>query len=142
MNFRIAIASVAFVEILLAPGARAADSADATFIAQGNQQWAAGRIDDAKKSFEQALAADPRSIDAHMKLAGLLLVNHNYAEAIQAYQRTIGLDANNAKAWMGLGLACLHSGQRELSRAAFGEAVRIDPRRKTQLAGLIEETAE
>ena len=32
----------------------------------------------------------------------LLLSNSNYAAAIKTYQLTIGLDANNAKAWMGL----------------------------------------
>ena len=77
-----------------------------------------------------------------MKLGGLLLSNSNYAAAIQIYQHTIGLDANNAKAWMGLGMAYLHGGQRELSRAAFSEAVRIDPGRKTQLAQLTEQPAD
>ena len=138
MNFKTEIVSLIIAAALFAPGAWAADSVDATFIAQGNQQWAAGQIENAKKSFEQAVATNPRSIEAHMKLGGLLLSNSNYATAIQTYQRTIGLDANNAKAWMGLGFAYLHSGQHELSHAAFAEAVRIDPGRKTQLAQLME----
>jgi cytochrome c-type biogenesis protein CcmH/NrfG len=40
---------------------------------------------------------------------------------------------------MGLGFAYLHSGQPELSRAAFAEAIRVDPSRRDQLAALAEE---
>lgn len=139
MNFKIGITSIVFAATLLAPVAWAADAA---LIAQGDKQWAEGRIEDAKKSFEQAVVADPRSIEAHMKLGGLQLSSGNYALAIQTYQHTIGLDANNAKTWMGLGFAYLHGGQRELSRAAFGEAIRIDPSRKTQLAQLVKQPAD
>lgn len=66
-----------------------------------------------------------------------------YPAAInQTYQRTIGLDANNARAWMGLGMAYLHGGQRELLKAAYAEAVRVDPSSKTQLARLMEQPAD
>jgi Flp pilus assembly protein TadD len=121
-------AIVSIVISLWATGAIATGAVgDATLISQGDQQWAAGHVEDARKSFEQAVAANPRSIDAHMKLAGLQLSSGDNAAAIQTYQRVIGLDGNNSKAWIGLGMAYLHSGQRELSRAAFGEAVRADP---------------
>jgi hypothetical protein len=43
---------------------------------------------------------------------------------------------------MGLGLAYLHAGQRELSRAAFEEAVRVEPGRKEQLARLLDKSAK
>jgi tetratricopeptide (TPR) repeat protein len=121
---------------MIAAGAWAADS---SLVAEGAGQWEAGRLVEAQKSFEQAIVADPRSIEARMKLGGLQLANRNYAAAIQTYQKTLSLDGNNAKAWMGLGFAYLHSGQPELSRAAFAEAIRVDPSRRDQLAALAEE---
>lgn len=142
MGFKIAIVAVSLATALLAPSAWAAVRADdASLISQGDKQWADGKLDDAKKSFEQAVAANPASSTGHMKLAGLLLANHNYPGAIQTYQKTISLDNNNAKAWIGLGLAYLHAGDKELSRAAFAEAVRIEPGRKAQLAKLMETPA-
>lgn len=107
-------------------------------IAQGDKYWAAGRLDDARKSFEQAKANNPRSVPAHMKLGGFQLASQKYNDAIQTYQNAISLDANNAKAWIGLGLAYRHTARGELARAAFAEAVRIEPARKSQLAPLLE----
>ncbi|MFY9329010.1 MAG: tetratricopeptide repeat protein [Georgfuchsia sp.] len=142
MSFKTEIVSLAFVASLLASSVWAADPVDIDFVTQGDKQWAEGRIEDARKSFEQAIAANPGSIDAHMKLGGLQLSNSNNTAAIQTYQRAISLDRDSAKAWMGLGWAYLHSGQRELSKAAFDEAVRVDPSRKAQLAGLMDKIAK
>lgn len=73
-----------------------------------------------------------------MKAAGQLLVSGKYSDAVRAYQEIIGTDGKNAKAWIGLGLAYLHAGQRDLSQAAFDEAVRLEPARKEQLAKLVD----
>lgn len=110
--------------------------AGAALIEQGDKLWADGKTDLAKASFEQAVSAMPRSPAARMKLAGLLLVTGRYAEAIRSYHDVIGLDSENAKAWIGIGLAYRHAGEKELSRAAFAEAIRIEPARRTELAGL------
>ncbi len=145
MSFKTGIAAVACAATLLAPCVWAANSAtidDTALIAEGNKHWAEGHLEDARKSFEQAVAANPRSTDAGMKLGGLLFSSRNYAAAIQTYQRTISLDAKNDKAWIGLGMAYLHDGQQDLSRAAFDEAVRVAPSRKPQLAELMTKPAK
>ena len=142
MKFKIGIAAISVAAALFSSGVWAAAPADDGLLAQGDKQWAEGRVSDARTSFEQALKANPRSVDAHMKLAGLLFSNRNYSEAIRTYQKTISLDGNNARAWMGLGLAYRHTSQAELAKAAFEEAVRIDPGRKAQLAQLADKTAE
>ncbi|MDD5298241.1 MAG: tetratricopeptide repeat protein [Rhodocyclaceae bacterium] len=145
MKFKAVLITLAAV--LLVPNAWAANAAPdaantASLIAQGDQQWAAKKLEDAKASFEQAVAASPRSVEARMKLGGFLLANSKYSAAIQTYQQAISLDGNNVKAWMGLGMAYLHSGDKELSRAAFSEVVRIEPARRAQLAKLMEAPAE
>jgi len=106
-------------------------------IAQGDRQWAEGRLDLAQASFEQAVIADPSSVAARMKLAGLQLSQQDFKASIETYQRTIGLDANNAKAWLGLGFSYLHTAKNDLALAAFNEAIRVDPANKGKLAPVL-----
>lgn len=111
--------------------------APSSLISQGEQQWAAGKLDLAQKTFEQAVIAEPRSVNAHMKLAGLQLSRQDFKACIETYQKTIGLDAKNAKAWLGLGFAYLHTGKNDLSLAAFNEAIRVEPVNKEKLAPVL-----
>lgn len=113
-----------------------ADSVE-PLVAEGDRQWAEGQYDLAQESFEQALKIEPRSVPLHMKLAGLQLFVQDFKGCIATYQRTIGLDPNNAKAWIGLGFAYLHTGKDSLSLAAFNEAMRLDPAIKPSLAPLL-----
>jgi Tfp pilus assembly protein PilF len=108
-----------------------------SLLAQGYQQWSAGHLDQAQHTYEQAIKADPRSVEAHMKLAGLYITRKDYAASTKQYQRAISLDPKNAKAWIGLGIAYLHSGDKTLTRAAWEEAMRLEPARKQQLAPLL-----
>lgn len=106
-------------------------------IAKGDQQWAKGHLDLAQKSFEQAVIAEPSSVSANMKLAGLQLSRQEFKASIETYQRTIGLDSKNVKAWLGLGFSYLHTGKNDLSLAAFNEAIRVDPGLKEKLAPVL-----
>ena len=73
-----------------------------------------------------------------MKLGGFQLASRSYSVAVATYQGTISLDAGNALAWVGLVMAYRHSSEPELARAAFAEAIRLEPARKAQLAQLTE----
>jgi Tfp pilus assembly protein PilF len=108
-----------------------------TLLAQAYQQWSAGHLDQAQQSYEQALKANPRSVEARMKLAGLYITRKDYSASTKQYQRAISLDPKNAKAWIGLGISYLHSGDKSLTRAAWEEALRLEPARKQQLAPLL-----
>lgn len=108
-----------------------------SLLAQAYQEWSQGHLDKAQKLYENAVKADPNSVEGHMKLAGLLLSRNNFSASIKEYQRLIGLYPKNAKAWIGLGIAYLHSGDKSLTRAAWEEALRLEPARKEQLAPLI-----
>ncbi len=143
MNFRIGMRTLALAAVFLASSAGVVTAADyASLLAQGNKQWTDGKLEDAKKSFEQAVATNPLAVDGQMKLAGLLLASGKYDAAVKTYQKAISLDGKNARAWMGLGVAYRHAGDKELSQAAFEEAVRIEPARKAQLAKVMEKPAE
>lgn len=118
-------------------GAAQAESSAAPLLAQGYQEWSKGHLDKAQKLYEKAVQLEPGSVEAHMKLAGLLLSGNNFTASIKEYQRVIGLDPKNAKAFIGLAIAYMHSGDKGLTRAALNEALRLEPARKDQLAPLL-----
>ena len=122
----------------VAAGGLAQTATASSLIEQGNEHWTAGRFANAQQSYEQAIERDPRSVDAHMKLAGLLLAQQRFAAGAKAFQRAIALDPNNDKAFVGLAIAYLHGGERELSQAALREALRINPGRAEQLRPILE----
>jgi len=109
----------------------------AGLVAKGDKHWAESRFEPAQQSFEAAVAAEPRSAETLLRLAGFQLSRQQLEAGIASYKRVIGLDGKNARAWMGLGIAYLHTGRRELAKAAFDEAVRIDPRKQEKLGPLI-----
>lgn len=133
------IAQTSFITLIATAFLLSAQAEDmpSSLIAKGGELWATGNLEGAQKTFEQAVSLDPRSITAHMKIAGVQLTRNDFNGSIKTYQHVIGLDPKNALAWIGLGIAYLHTGKNELSRAAFEEAVRIDPNRKEQLASVI-----
>lgn len=110
-------------------------------VANGDLLWAAGRLDEAEKAFAHAFKANPQLTEAGMKLAGIRLSRQNYPGAIETYRRVIGIGPPNARAWIGMGLAQLHTGKHALASAAFEAAVKIEPARKRDLDLLIAKTA-
>jgi Tfp pilus assembly protein PilF len=134
-RFSPAVTTAALLSVL-SGGTLAADSAS-SMISHGYQEWAAGHPDKAQELFERAVKTEPNSVEAHMKLAGLLLSSNNFGASVKEYQRVIGLDPNNAKAFIGLAISYMHSGDKSLTRAALNEALRIEPSRKQQLAPLL-----
>lgn len=113
-----------------------AGNAGAT-IAAADRLWEQGKLDDAQKAFEAAVAADPESAQMRLRLAGFQLSRQQTTACIVNYQKVISQEPKNSKAWIGLGLAYLHSSRAPLARAAFEEAIRVDPTRKEKLAPLI-----
>jgi Tfp pilus assembly protein PilF len=138
----LALLSAACLGALNPVWASAAPASASEWIADGTKLLEQGKLAPAQKAFEAATKADPRSVDAYMKLAGTQIAQNNFTAAIGIYQKTIGLDPNNAKAFIGLGIAYLHSGDKALTRAAFEEAMRIEPKRRAQLDPILTQLDE
>jgi len=119
--------------LMVGSASQALAGSAAALVAQGDQQWKAGQLVEAQDSFKAALAVESRSLEIHLKLAGLQLSNNDFAASITTYQNAISLDANNVRAWLGLGFSYLHTGKDSLAMAAFQEALRLDPDKKLAL---------
>ncbi len=129
------------VACFLISGVQAATSTESA-IEQGNRLWEEGKLEEAQKRFEDAVKAQPKSIDARMKLAGIQVTRLNYSNAINTYRDVLAIDPKFAKAWMGMGMCYMHSGAREMARAAFEEALLAEPGRKAQLEPVLAQLDE
>ena len=122
--------------LLTAPGAAAPQPVpDAlakaqALLAEGELEAAAGRV-------AAALEQHPDSAQLHLRLAGVQLLRQQHARAVESFQTAIRLGANEAPAFVGLGIAYLHMGRYGPSRAALEEAVRLDPNKRADVARVL-----
>jgi tetratricopeptide (TPR) repeat protein len=88
-----------------APGGAAGGAAGASAVFnQGVIAWNAGKIPDAQKLFEQAVAADPKMADAHYWL-GMAMVNQGkLPEAVKSFEEYLKLDGSGQYAEQAKGM--------------------------------------
>ena len=96
-----------------------------------------GKLPEALAVLQEAVAAEPHSAQAFQRLGGAQLMSQDYAGSIESFQRAISLDATNVAAFVGLGMAYLHSGRFGQARAAMVEAKRLDPGKQAKLDEII-----
>ncbi len=111
-------------------------------LASADRLWAENKLDEAGRAFEAAAKAEPESPAVLLRLAGFQLARLQTTASIANYRRVISVEPENSKAWIGLGMAYLHSARRELAKAAFEEAVRVDPARKEALTPVLAKLKE
>jgi predicted TPR repeat methyltransferase len=68
---------------------------------------------------------------------GLPLARSADGASIAQYKRVVALDPNTVNAWIGLGIGCLHQGDKRMTRAAWEQVLRLDPARQAQVEPLI-----
>jgi tetratricopeptide (TPR) repeat protein len=108
-----------------------------SLVAQGERLLKEGAIPEAVETLRRAVQADPRSSLAYTRLGGAQVLNQDYAAGIESFKQAIGLDPNNADAFIGMAIAYIHGGRYPLARAALLEAERIDPAKKADIDELV-----
>ena len=140
MHYQRSILTLCSVALLLcaAPG-NAGNARE--MLQRADEAWAAGNIHQAEDLFHAAVERHPASVEAQMRLAGFYLGNQRYRDSVLAYRAVIGDGSAEpdvqAKAFIGMGVAYLHGGNRRLAHASFQEAIQLDPARKEQLQALL-----
>lgn len=112
-------------------------------LAQGDRAWEQGKVQEAEDAFQRAVEAAPDSPLPLMRLGGLQLSQQHYSASLRSYQDVLSLKPDGqtlGRAYLGMGLAYLHTGDPELAREAFTQASdyvsaerRIDVERILQL---------
>jgi tetratricopeptide (TPR) repeat protein len=105
--------------------------------AAGKAKAANGDIQGALQIYE-ALARDhPESAEAFAHLGGMQLLDQRYRDAVQSFQQAVSLGDQDARAFIGMGMAYLHLGQLGPARAAFVEAQNRGNARPEEIAEII-----
>lgn len=99
-----------------------------SYVDRGSKLWAENKLDLAEAAFQKAIKQDPKSVQAHARLAGLLLMQNKTAKAIPLYQAAISLDSENPKLFAALSIAYLHQAKFSMAKAMADEALRINPK--------------
>jgi hypothetical protein len=102
----------------------------------------AGRLDAARAVLEEAYGPAPESYEVAVRLAWLNLRQRRAAEAVRRYRAARALEGAGPEATQGLvsaltlaGYAALQRGERAAARAAFAEALALDPSAADARAG-------
>lgn len=90
---------------------------NARFRAQLGTNYAnLGRLEEARRQFDEALRIDPSYYDVRAKLA---LEQHDYATALDLYRRQARVKPDRPEVWAGLGFAASRLGNQEEALNAF-----------------------
>ena len=87
-----------------------------------------GRLSEAAKAFEQAIALDPANGNAHYALGNVYAEMGRWADAVRAYHLAVSLNREDVEALNNLGVALGMRGQHVQAAAAFERAVKIYPK--------------
>jgi TolB-like protein/class 3 adenylate cyclase/DNA-binding winged helix-turn-helix (wHTH) protein/Tfp pilus assembly protein PilF len=88
----------------------------------------AADLERAKALSEQALAASPRSLTAHIAKGQVLRAQRHYAEAILEYETALAYNRNYVYAYFALGQCKLYTGSIEETIPLIERAIRLSPR--------------
>lgn len=96
-------------------------------ILKGQGNLAAGRLEDARAAFEQAVAARPSDAHARNQLGIALQALGQFDEAADSYRRALDLRPGFAEATSNLAMSLFSSGEQEAGINAARQAIESDP---------------
>ena len=93
----------------------------------GNEFLNGGDVKNAERMFRQALAINPRSVEAEVSLASLLVNTHRLDEGIEHVRTALEIDPQSAQAYSCLAIAQAGRGNTEQAIAYCRKALEIEP---------------
>ncbi len=94
----------------------------------GNLRQLAGRTDDARQAYENALEIDPKLLSAHYNLGLLLRQAGEERPAMDHFRQVVELMPTDAWGWFQLGSMYEARGSRDAAVRAYARAFVLDPR--------------
>jgi superkiller protein 3 len=96
-------------------------------VLRGERLFSEGKVGEAKRAFEQALADDPTDPRAWLDLGLVHEAKGDFASAEAAYRRATQLDENFAEAYNNLGVLLRETGKLAEATATLERSVALDP---------------
>ncbi len=87
-----------------------------------------GRLAEAARAFEQAVALDPSNGNAHYALGNVYAEMGRWADAVNAYYKALSLNKEDVEALNNLGVALGMRGQHVQAASAFQRAIKVYPK--------------
>lgn len=104
--------------------------------AYGTVLEAQGRLDEARATFEEAIAADPHHLESRCALGRLLLARGEIEPAIEQLTRAVEINPFHREALVALGLARLEAGEPALALGPMRSARALAPKDPVVAAAL------
>jgi tetratricopeptide (TPR) repeat protein len=115
-------------ELVCKQGRETNDKYPPIYNTQGLIQLRKKNVTGALKDFEQAVALDPKYVEAHLNIGAIGLSSRQYEKAEQSFRAVLKLQPSNVDATIGLGVAL--RGQRKFDEAeqSYKKAKELDPK--------------
>ncbi|HEX8189267.1 MAG TPA: tetratricopeptide repeat protein [Pyrinomonadaceae bacterium] len=123
------VACAAVLNVPAAGGFAPTPQAGAETYARDGARFALeGRLAEAARAFEQAVALDPSNGNAHYGLGNVYAEQGRWADAVNAYYKAVSLNKDDVEALNNLGVALSMRGQHVQAAGAFQRAIKIYPK--------------
>lgn len=107
-------------------------------IAQANDAWAAGAIEEALQKYQAVLENAPNDVDVHYRVTFGLIMEGRSAEALEMAERTVTANPFSSDAWAIRALALDRNNRPAEAIASALQALSIDPNSARSLAFMAE----
>jgi tetratricopeptide (TPR) repeat protein len=87
-----------------------------------------GAIQDETKILKDAVANDPKNVNAWIKLGNVMMDSSRFNEAIDAYQKALALDPKNVDVLVDMGTCYKNAGKPDIAVKEYRKAIEINPR--------------
>lgn len=129
--------SIGLSSLVLGVGLSFASTANQNPLKEGDLLRSQGNYEAAQAAYSEA-AKSTGLPAAYRRLAGMQMVQHDYRGSIDNFQKAIGLDPDNAEAFIGLAMSYVHTQNYTLARAALQEALQRKPEAKAEISKVME----
>ena len=102
-------------------------AAPLAYVLLGRSLEATGKLDEAAEAFRRDIQMRPRDVDGRTGLAGVLLSQQRFDQAIVVLHDLIRIDPRNPSVYANLGIAYVGLDKSQDAVAAFAQAVELSP---------------
>ena len=86
-----------------------------------------GQSFDQTKALKEALAKDPKNVNAWIQLGNVMMDTSRFNEAVEAYQKALDLDPKNVDVRVDMGTCYRNSGKPDIAVKEYRKALELNP---------------